>query len=228
MIHFTPVQQLGGSQSAYSIADQLRSSPNFQIGRSPVLKRLKTSGHFGDVGRVLEMEEGLKRIGDLVESVRHEWGILSITDVVWNHTSNDTPWLRDHPEAAYNLVNSPHLRPAFALDQKLHEFAVEIGDGKWEAEGVPPLVRTDDELRAIVSLLHRKIVPETRLWEYYAVDYDRIVDEFKSVLSREDAPRPDNPDRENVQLVVIQDPEYRRFGSTVDIDVAVKMFNISK
>ena len=32
---------------------------------------------------------------------------------------------------------------------------------------------------------------------------------------------------EEVALVVIQDPEYRRYKSTVDMDLAVKIYNVS-
>ncbi len=41
--------------------------------------------------------------------------MLSMTDLVWNHTADNSPWLKDHPEAGYNLNNSPHLKAAFAL-----------------------------------------------------------------------------------------------------------------
>jgi hypothetical protein len=44
-------------------------------------------------------------------------GLLLLVDVVYNHTSPDAAWLKDHPEACYNLNNTPHLKPGFVLDQ---------------------------------------------------------------------------------------------------------------
>ena len=72
-----------------------------------------------------------------MSSVRDEWGLISICDIVLNHSANETPWLAEHPEATYNLVNSPHLRPAFILDRVVKRLARDIGEGRWLNEGVP-------------------------------------------------------------------------------------------
>ena len=52
----------------------------------------------------------------LIDKMCKEWKIFSITDLVYNHAANDFALLREHPEAAYNLINSPHLKPAVLLD----------------------------------------------------------------------------------------------------------------
>lgn len=53
--------------------------------------------------------------------------MLSICDVVLNHTANETPWLAEHPEATYNCSNCPHLRPAALLDALLARLTIEVG-----------------------------------------------------------------------------------------------------
>lgn len=65
MIHFTPLQTLGESRSCYSLADQLTFNPEF----SPQGQRYT----WADVGA-------------LVEKLKTDWGMLCITDVVYNHT----------------------------------------------------------------------------------------------------------------------------------------------
>ncbi len=43
--------------------------------------------------------------------MKSKHGILSMSDVVWNHTAHNSEWLNQHPDAAYSPANSPHLQP---------------------------------------------------------------------------------------------------------------------
>lgn len=88
LIHFTPIQELAASRSAYSLKDQLKVDPSYG------------NVTYEDVGKV-------------VRKMREEWGVASICDIVLNHTGNESPWLLEHPEATYSCYTCPHLRPAF-------------------------------------------------------------------------------------------------------------------
>lgn len=72
--------------------------------------------------------------------------MLSICDIVLNHTANESPFLVSHPECTYNCTNSPHLRPAYILDAVLFELTVQVASGAWEFKGIPTLVDTEDHL----------------------------------------------------------------------------------
>lgn len=82
MLHYTPLQQCGSSKSPYSIADQLAFD-----------RLLFEPGYTGS------REDGVQRMRELLKICKQEYGLLSLTDVVLNHTANNTPWLLDHPEA---------------------------------------------------------------------------------------------------------------------------------
>ncbi len=84
VIHFTPVHVLGDSNSAYCLADQHNLNPTFK----------------SDWGKV----------DALVKKMESDWGVLSLCDIVLNHSAKETVWMRDHPEATYNCNNCPHLR----------------------------------------------------------------------------------------------------------------------
>lgn len=130
-IHFTPIQELGESQSCYSIEDQLSINSAFKGSRKHLT--------FHD-------------ISVLTKKMQHEWDVLSLVDVVWNHTANTTKWLSHHPEAAYNLENSPHLRPAFLLDRALWYLNEEISKGQWVHVGLPSSITEPSHLEKIAHI----------------------------------------------------------------------------
>lgn len=88
MIHWTPLQERGESNSPYSIRNQLVYEPSMFAGGK---KDLGSDG-------------GLAKVEELLKIAKDEYGLLSLTDVVLNHTANDSPWLLGHPEAG-----RPHI-----------------------------------------------------------------------------------------------------------------------
>ena len=88
MLHYTPLQERGESDSPYSIRNQMKYDPSI-------------------FGLKLSDEEGRKRMDNILKTAREEYGLLSLTDVVLNHTANDSPWLIEHPEAG------KHVRACF-------------------------------------------------------------------------------------------------------------------
>lgn len=180
MLHFTPIQQLGSSQSAYSISNQMKIDSSYlptNYQHTDVTKSYTTRE--GAI-KVLHIDSSFLDVQDLVKEVRNEWDLLSIVDVLWNHTSFDTPWLIEHPEAGYNLVNSPHLRPAYSLDVALAQFSCEFAEGKWKADGLQPEVQSEKDLHQIRSVLLEKVLPPVRLWEYFCVDIKAVMKVYGS------------------------------------------------
>ncbi|RKO90442.1 glucanotransferase domain of glycogen debranching enzyme-domain-containing protein, partial [Blyttiomyces helicus] len=148
MVHFAPLNVRGSSNSPYSIYDQLAISDD--LFDTPGLKETEKE-------RLLAEE--LKRIEE-------ENGILSITDVVWNHTACNSEWLSEHPESGYNLKTAPHLRSAYELDEALMRFSDEIVTVHKKS----PIVRTDAELDQIIDIFKSTVLPSVKLWEFYIVD----------------------------------------------------------
>jgi len=54
---------------------------------------------------------------------REEYGIGSLVDIVLNHASDNSEWLRDHPECGYNLENTPWLNCAYEFDKILSQYS---------------------------------------------------------------------------------------------------------
>jgi glycogen debranching enzyme len=108
-------------------------------------------------------------VAQLVDRLNKDFEMLSFTDLVLNHAANESEWIASHPECVYNLVNAPHLKPAFILDRALVRFTKEIESGQWAHAGIPANIHTDEHLDAVRKVLEENVIPELRLWEFYQV-----------------------------------------------------------
>ncbi|PIO28209.1 hypothetical protein AB205_0197560, partial [Aquarana catesbeiana] len=162
MVHFTPLQTLGKSRSCYSLANQLELNPDFS--------RPGKKYTWNDVGK-------------LVHKMRTEWDMLCITDVVYNHTATNSKWIHDHPECGYNLVNSPHLKPAWLLDRALWHLTCKVAAGKYATRGLPALIQNDQQLNTIRGIIWEEIYPKLKLWEFYQIDLAKAVEQFRTLLA---------------------------------------------
>lgn len=143
MVHFTPLQIRGSSNSPYSLYDQLGWDPTcFPNGESDVAKMIK--------------------------NLEENHSLLSLTDIVLNHTAHNTEWLHQHPDAGYNLKTAPWLESAYELDTKL----LELGSNLKEL-GLPVDPKNEEDLLAIMAVVKSKVVADLRLWEYYAINVEK-------------------------------------------------------
>ncbi|XP_066584134.1 glycogen debranching enzyme isoform X2 [Prorops nasuta] len=203
VIHFTPIQALGGSRSCYSLSDQLKLNPNFN-----------------NANKVVTFDD----IEELTTKMRNEWNTLSICDIVLNHTANESPLLLAHPECTYNCLNSPYLRSAYLLDAVLFELTVQVAAGDWEYKGIPSVVETEDHLNAIRHALHAYFLPSIKLYELYTLDINEIVAEFLHI-ARDKVPRDCSEEPPSEDLIIIEDPKYRRLKAKINMQLALKKYN---
>ncbi|KAG9297134.1 hypothetical protein G9A89_019415 [Geosiphon pyriformis] len=164
MIHFVPMQARGISNSPYSIFDQLSFSSDL----------------FETHDQSKSSEEKLDIVRDTLKKLENEYGILSLTDVVLNHTACNSDWLEDHPEAGYNLVNSPHLQPAYELDTALLQLSKDLAK-----HGLPTFLHSENDLNQIIEYIKMNLLPQIRLWEYYIVDMSTAVNDLKTAFENE-------------------------------------------
>jgi glycogen debranching enzyme len=146
MVHFTPLNQRGASNSPYSIYDQLAWDP----------------GCFPN---------GEKDIVELVDIMEHEHGLLGLTDVVWNHTAHNSKWLQEHPEVGYNVSTAPWLESALVLDTALLKFGKDLAK-----LNSPVVINNINDLLKIMDGIKTYVIGGARLWEYYVIEIERDAD----------------------------------------------------
>ena len=144
-VHFTPLNQRGRSNSPFSIYDQLA---------------------FDDVCFSNDEED----IRTLTESIEREHQLLPFTDVVWNHTADNSPWLEEHPEAGYNVDVAPWLEPAFLLDNALLRFGAQLAD-----YSLPTEIKSVEDLDEIVEGIRQYVLQPLELWQFYVIDVDKNI-----------------------------------------------------
>ncbi|KAI9673838.1 MAG: hypothetical protein M1829_003956 [Trizodia sp. TS-e1964] len=139
MIHFAPLMHRGDSNSPYSIYDQLSFDP-------------------------ICFPNGEKDVEDLITRMERDFGLLGLTDVVWNHTANNSKWLEEHPEVGYNILNAPWLESALELDNSILLYSKNL-----TSLGMPTIIQNQDDLSKIMEGLKKHAIGTIKLWEYYVV-----------------------------------------------------------
>ena len=147
MVHFTPLVERGDSNSPYSLYNQL----SFDRQCFP---------------------NGEEDIATMIDKMEKEHGLLGLTDVVWNHTANNSKWLEEHPEAGYNIETAPWLESALELDDALLQFGNDL-----DKYGLPTELRNAGDLSRVIAGMHEHVVKGLNLWQYYVVDVEKNAEE---------------------------------------------------
>ncbi|KAF9301462.1 hypothetical protein BGZ74_006694 [Mortierella antarctica] len=163
MIHFVPLQYRGISNSPYSIYDQLEFDPNL----------------FEEADKKKSQEEQIAIVKGVISKIKKDYGALSLTDIVWNHTACNSEWLWDHPEAGYNLHNSPHLIPAFEVDSALLKFSAHVAD---PSSLFPADIKTEADLNTVLTALRQTVFADIKLWEFYVVNVIAAIADLKKEI----------------------------------------------
>jgi glycogen debranching enzyme len=170
-IHFAPIQELGRSQSHYSINDHLALSSELFPGLDTVT-----------LTQEAQKQEALK---DTLHRLDIELGLGAIVDVVLNHISAGSHVLEEHPEYAYNLDNSPYLRVAYELDKGLEEFSKNLANRRVTGYTSGSQIKTEQDLTMIMRILKAEVLPRLRLNEFFLADEGAALQHFQEAPAEE-------------------------------------------
>ncbi|KAI4130739.1 MAG: hypothetical protein LQ338_001575 [Usnochroma carphineum] len=143
MVHFTPLMQRGSSNSPYSMYDQLTFDPAC-------------------------FPKGEDDVATMIDSMEKNHGLLGLTDVVWNHTADNSRWLEEHPEAGYNIETAPWLEAALELDNALLQYGTDLA--KYD---LPTELKSADDLQRVMDGLKPHCLDLVNIWEFYVVKVAR-------------------------------------------------------
>ncbi|KIK99350.1 glycoside hydrolase family 13 protein [Paxillus rubicundulus Ve08.2h10] len=158
MLHWTPLQERGSSNSPYSIKDQR----NYDLSV---------------FGTPLEPQAAMAQMEEILHVAKEEYGLLSLTDIVLNHTASDSDWLVDHPEAGYSPSNTPHLSPALEIDMAIFEFSASL-----EGSDLPTQVTSQQDIDQLIGAFEEHLKSKD-LWQFYVLDVQTEMGAVLSALS---------------------------------------------
>lgn len=154
MVHFTPLTKRGESNSPYSIYDQLLFDPEV-------------------------FPNNVEDVAKMVKKLETDHNILSLTDIVFNHTANNSDWLRTHPDSGYNQFTAPHLIAAMELDASLLEFSVNLKNLNYPCD-----IETDDDIFKIMDGIKIHVLGQLKLWEFYVVNIESLFEELEQLYDQ--------------------------------------------
>lgn len=131
----------------------------------------------------------------------------------------------EHTDATYSCATCPYLRPAFLLDAMLTKCAEDIAEGLLEHVGVPKIIDHEHHLEALSYQLHTVYLPKINLHELYQCNVMKYTNDFMAACRTREPPTNVAKTERFGEIKLIQDPQYKRFGSTIDVELAMDIFN---
>lgn len=207
MIHFTPVSELSGeSNSAYCIRN-----------------------HFKLIGEAnLNGKFTVENLSEIVDFMYNEWQVFSICDLVYNHMANDADFLKECPEATYNMVNSPYLIPAYVLDRVFSHATRDIAKGLYESRGISSDKADLSNIDSLRQILRWEQIPKCKFSEFFMLDVPVVMDQIKQLANSPEAKSLTDKSLNELwqMLSIVQDEAHRRMKSSIDFDVVRSIISL--
>jgi hypothetical protein len=158
-IHFTPIQELGSSDSLYSIRNQIAINPHF----------------FDD--EALGEAERFNLFKNAVKDYKKKYNVGGFVDIVLNHTAINSDWLYKNPDSGYNLFNTPHLNVAYEMDKILLEYSKRYAEKRVSCKGAP-FIYNDSDLNELIGELSN-IISKQNYEEFFMISLDKYIPHFE-------------------------------------------------
>lgn len=118
----------------------------------------------------MNREDRIRTLKVKIDHLKNEYGLLGIIDIVLNHTAGNSEWLLEHPEAAYNTKDCPHLNSAYILDRAVADFSNDF----MLRRNVPecpfaPYINNERDLQNVLKELYPRL-EKLKLQEYFLIN----------------------------------------------------------
>jgi glycogen debranching enzyme len=98
--------------------------------------------------------------------------MLSVVDIVLNHTAFNSEWICKHPDACYNTDDCPHLWSAWLLDKGIRDFSNAYAHKKVPELPSAPFISNESDLGKVMHHIKTKIYEPLKLYEFFLCNVD--------------------------------------------------------
>lgn len=109
-----------------------------------------------------------------MDGLRSE-GLLSIVDIVLNHTANDSKWIVDYPEASYNTDDCPHLWSAWVLDKAIQDFSLDFANKRIPECPSAPYVANETDLGKVMHAIRKRVIDRLNVYQYFDCNVNHVI-----------------------------------------------------
>lgn len=81
-------------------------------------------------------------------------------------------------------------------------------------------------LQALRHQLHTVYLPQANLTQFYQCDIEKYIRDFSEKIRLGKEPSATNSPVQLNELALIQDPGYKRLGTTIDFELALAKYNV--
>lgn len=163
MIHFTPIQELGVSQSLYSLGDQLKLNSSLFPGLFTASEQMEA------------LEATIREVDSL--------GVGCCIDIVLNHMSISADFIETCPQAGYNLENSPYLRVAYELDRALALFSTDLANDRVARYKHGHVIDCERDVGNVMQVIKLELLPKLKLQEFFLMDQTQVLHDLQTTES---------------------------------------------
>ena len=109
--------------------------------------------------------------------------MLSVVDIVLNHTANNSKWICEYPESTYNTEDCPHLWSAWEFDKAIQDFSIKYSRKEIPECPAAPYIANHADLQAVMKAIRNRIINGLKIHEYFLCDVTRVVrEQFSSSI----------------------------------------------
>ena len=106
----------------------------------------------------------------------------------------------------------------------LYQVTLDIAEGKLEKGRIPKgILNAPHHFDNLERIIHEQYLPPLKFHEFFMLDVDLILNEFENYSQKEDSSNDDQIDEKEVKIIL--DPERKRFGSYINMNVAKSQCN---